>query len=69
MRVIAGAVLATTAVAGPVVLGSPAAARAASFPCTPPEDACAVDHVHGRPGVGTGNVIQVPVDIDIDVRP
>ncbi|WP_307031591.1 chaplin family protein [Streptomyces canus] len=35
----------------------------------PPEDVCAVDHVYGQPGVGTGNVIQTPVDIDINVKP
>lgn len=66
-RVIAGA-LTTVTVAGAVVLGAPVA-QAASHPCTPPEDACAVDFVYGQPGVGTGNVIQTPVDIDINVKP
>lgn len=63
MRVIAGAVLTTAA------LSAPAAAQAAPFPCTPPEDACAVDYVYDQPGVGTGNIIQTPVDIDINVQP
>ncbi|MEU6381374.1 chaplin family protein [Streptomyces sp. NPDC046909] len=67
MRVIAS-VLSTVAVTGAVLLGAPTA-QAASFPCTPPEDACAVDYVYGQPGVGTGNVIQTPVDIDINVKP
>jgi hypothetical protein len=66
-RVIAG-VLTTVAVAGAVVLGAPTA-QAAGFPCSPPEDACAVDYVYGQPGVGTGNIIQTPVDIDINVKP
>lgn len=63
MRFIVGAVLTTAA------LSTPAAAQADPFPCTPPEDACAVDYVYGQPGVGTGNVIQTPVDIDINVKP
>jgi hypothetical protein len=67
VRVIAS-VLTTVTVAGAVVLGAPVA-QAASFPCTPPEDACAVDYIYGQPGVGTGNVIQTPVDIDINVKP
>ncbi|KKD02553.1 chaplin family protein [Streptomyces sp. WM6386] len=67
MRVIAG-VLTTVAVAGAVVLGAPTA-QATAFPCMPPEDVCAVDYVYGQPGVGTGNVIQTPVDIDINVKP
>lgn len=67
MRVIAGA-LTTVTVAAVVVLGAPAA-QASPFPCTPPEDACAVDYVYNQPGVGTGNVIQTPVDIDINVQP
>lgn len=67
MRVMAS-ILTTVAVAGAVVLGAPTA-QAAAFPCTPPEDACAVDYVYGQPGVGTGNVIQTPVDIDINVKP
>lgn len=61
-------VLTTVAVAGAVVGGAPVA-HATPFPCTPPEDACAVDYVYGQPGVGTGNVIQTPVDIDINVKP
>ncbi|NUS25696.1 MAG: DUF320 domain-containing protein [Streptomyces sp.] len=65
MRVIAGLF---TSVTTAVVLGAPVA-QAAPFPCTPPEDACAVDHVYGRPGVGTGNVIQTPVDLDLNVQP
>lgn len=65
MRVMASVL---AAVAGAVVLGAPAA-QAAAFPCAPPEDVCAVDHVYGQPGVGTGNVIQTPVDIDINVKP
>ncbi|MER6185989.1 chaplin family protein [Streptomyces sp. NPDC001652] len=64
MRVMASVL----AVAGAVVLGAPSA-QAAAFPCAPPEDVCAVDHVYGQPGVGTGNVIQTPVDIDINVKP
>ncbi|MFI9834287.1 chaplin family protein [Streptomyces sp. NPDC051913] len=61
-------VLTTVTVAGAVVLGAPAA-QASPFPCTPPEDACAVDYVYDQPGVGTGNVIQTPVDFDINVQP
>ncbi|MFI8531874.1 chaplin family protein [Streptomyces aquilus] len=63
MRFIVGAVLTTAA------LSTSAAAQADPFPCTPPEDACAVDYVYGQPGVGTGNVIETPVDIDINVKP
>ncbi|SNX58091.1 small secreted domain DUF320 [Streptomyces sp. TLI_55] len=68
LRVIAGA-FTTVIVAATVALGAPAAQAADPFPCTPPEDACAVDYVVGQPGVGTGNVIQTPVDIDINVQP
>ncbi|MDT7844710.1 chaplin family protein [Streptomyces justiciae] len=67
MRAIAGA-LTTATVAATVALGAPAA-QAEPFPCTPPEDACAVDFVYGQPGVGTGNVIQTPVDFDLNVKP
>lgn len=69
MRAIVGA-LATVSVtvAAAVVLGAPAA-QASPFPCTPPEDACAVDYVYNEPGVGTGNVIQTPVDFDLNVKP
>ncbi|MES5821480.1 chaplin family protein [Streptomyces sp. RG80] len=67
LRGIASALI-TVTVAATVVLVAPAA-QAASFPCTPPEDVCAVDVVHGQPGVGTGNVIQTPVDIDLNVKP
>ncbi|MFF4268455.1 chaplin family protein [Streptomyces sp. NPDC001536] len=66
MRVMAS--LLTATVVGAVVLGAPTA-QAAAFPCSPPEDVCAVDYVYGQPGVGTGNVIQTPVDIDINVQP
>ncbi|MEV7886331.1 chaplin family protein [Streptomyces sp. NPDC002817] len=67
MRVMAS-VLTAVSVAGAVVLGA-SPTQAAAFPCAPPEDVCAVDYVYGQPGVGTGNVIQIPVDIDFNVKP
>ncbi|MFF1295330.1 MULTISPECIES: chaplin family protein [unclassified Streptomyces] len=66
MRVIPAA-FTTVTVAAAVVLGA-SAAQAAPFPCTPPEDVCAVDYVYGQPGIGTGNVIQTPIDIDINLN-
>ncbi|MCX5364029.1 chaplin [Streptomyces sp. NBC_00124] len=76
MRVIART-LTTAAVAATAVLAAstaqatpyPAVTSALSFPCSPAEDVCAVEYVENMPGVGTGNVIQTPVDIDINVRP
>ncbi|MFC7915052.1 chaplin [Streptomyces sp. NPDC057386] len=76
MRVIPR-VLAATAVAGLTVVGTSAAAQAA--PATPAAapagvlsyecdgGACAVGEAVGSPGVLSGNVIQVPIHIPVNV--
>ncbi|MFF9620548.1 chaplin [Streptomyces griseosporeus] len=73
MRVITR-ILAATAVAGMTVLGASAAAQAApaghagalSHPCDD-SGACAVGSAVGSPGVLSGNVIQIPIDVDANV--
>ncbi|MFE2265722.1 chaplin [Streptomyces griseosporeus] len=73
MRVITR-ILAATAVAGLTVLGTSAAAQAApvttagalSHPCDD-SGACAVGAAVGSPGVLSGNVIQIPIDVDANV--
>ncbi|AWT42977.1 MULTISPECIES: chaplin [Streptomyces] len=72
MRVITR-VLAATAIAGLTVLGTSAAAQAApagtdgalSHPCDD-SGACAVGTAIGSPGVLSGNVIQIPIDLDVN---
>lgn len=72
MRVITR-ILTATAVAGLTVLGASAAAEAApvttagalSHPCDD-SDACAVGTAVGSPGILSGNVIQVPIDLDLN---